>query len=129
MQDKFIISFEEYLEKGSQWQFESSLKLYLNINKIKPLNASSWIPLSKFLKNKKAIINPMNYYDHKCFLWCVGINELLKTNPNLKNPGRITEILKRKVEEFNLNGMNFPCGFKDIEKFEKNNNIPINVFG
>ena len=128
MQDKIIYSFEKYLKKGSQWQFHKGLKLILNINKIKILNASSYIPLPKFLKDKNAIINPENF-DQKCLLWCVGINEILTTNPNLKNPGRITEILKKKVEKFNLDGMNFPCGFLDIEKFEKNNNIPINVFG
>ena len=129
MRDKIINSFEEYLDKGSQLQFEKSLKLFLNINKIKPLGTSSWIPLPKFLKDKKAIINPENYYDRKCFLWCIGINEILKTNSNLKDPGRITKILKKKIEKFNLNGMNFPCKIPDIEKFEKNNNIPINLFG
>ena len=128
MKNKIIISFENYLDKGNQWQFHKGLKLILNINKIKLLDASSYIPLPKFLKNKNAIINPENF-DQKCFLWCVGINEILKTNPNLKNPGRITEILKKKVEKFNLDGMNFPCEFSDIDKFEKNNNIPINVFG
>ena len=81
------------------------------------------------MKNKNAIINPENYYDQKCFLWCVGIHELLKENPGLKNPERIPKILKKKVEEFNLDGINFPCGFSDIDKFEKNNNIPINVYG
>ena len=128
MQDKIIKSFEEYLDKGSQWQFEKGLKLFLNINKIRPLNASSWVPLPKYLKDKKAIINPKNE-DQKCFLWCVGIHELLEENPKLKNIERITESLKKKTEKFNSNGMNFPCGISDIEKFEKNNNIPINVFG
>ena len=128
MKDKIIESFENYLNKGSQWNFHSSLKLFLNINKIKILNTSSYISLPKFLKDKKAIINPKNE-DQKCFLWCMGINEMLKENPNLKNPKRITEILKKKVEKFNLDGMKFPCVFSDIEKFEKNNNIPINVFG
>ena len=128
MQDKIIKSFEEYLDKGSQWQFEKGLKLFLNINKIKPLGASSWIPLPKFLKDKKAIINPKND-DQKCFLWCVGINEILKENPNFKDLQKIPKILKKKTEKFNLNGMNFPCGISDIEKFEKNNNILINIFG
>ena len=127
MKDDIIHNFEAYLDKGSQWQFHYGLKLILNINKIKVLNASSYIPLSKFLKNKNVIINLKNF-DQKCLLWCVGINEILKTNPNLRNPGRITEILKKKVKKFNLDGMNFPCGFSDIDKFGKNN-ISINLFG
>ena len=128
MQDKINKSFEEYLTRGSQWQFDSGLKLFLNISKIKPLKASSWVPLPKFLKNKKAIINPENYYDQKCFLWCVGISEILKTNPNMKKAERISNKLKKEVKKFNLNGINFPCGFTDIDKFEKNNNISIDVF-
>ena len=128
MQNKIIKSFEEYLNQGSQWQFQKGLKLYLSINKIKILNASSYIPLPKFLKDKNAIINPENF-DKKCFLWCIAISEILKRNPNLRNPGRITKILEKEVEKFNLDGMDFPCKFPDIEKFEKNNNISVNVFG
>ena len=66
--------------------------------------------------------------DQKCLLCCVAISEILKTTPNLRNPGRVTKILKKKAESFNINGINFPCGFSDIDKFEKNN-ISINVFG
>ena len=92
------------------------------------MKGSSYILLPKKLKDKKAIINPKNE-DQKCFLWCVAIHELLKEDPNLKNPKRITKTLKRKAEEFNVNGVNFPCGFSDVSKFENNNNIAINVLG
>ena len=128
MKDKIILSFEKYMNESSQWNFQSGLKLFLNINKIKLLGASSYIPLPKFLKNKNAVINPENE-DQKCFLWCIAIHKLLKENPNLRNPGRITKTLKRKAESFNVNGMKFPCEFSDINKFENNNNIAINVFG
>ena len=129
MKDKIILSFEKYMSESSQWNFQSSSKLFLNINKVKFINASSYIPLPKSLKNKKALINPKNE-DQRCFLWCVAIHELLKENPNLKNIERITKTLKRKAKSLNVNGMNFQCGFLDINKFENNNNnISINVFG
>ena len=37
--------------------------------------------------------------------------------------------MKKKAESFNVKDINFPCGFSDIDKFEKNNNIAINLFG
>ena len=118
MKDKIIKSFEGYLKNESLWIFYKGLKIIHNITKIKRLIGSSYIPLPDFLRNKKAIINPENS-NQKCLLWCVGISEILKTTPNLRNAGRITKILKKKVDSFNINGMNFPCGFSDIEKFEK----------
>ena len=49
--------------------------------------------------------------------------------PNLKNPERISKILKKKAEKYDLKGVNFPCGFSDIDQFEKNNNISLNILG
>lgn len=128
MKNEIVKVFEEYMNKGSGWIFEKNIKVILNVNNIRVLGASSYFPLPEYLKKKEAIVNPKND-DKKCFLWCVRIAELLKTNPNLRNPQRISNILKKKVEKFNVDGMEFPCGFKDIVKFEKNNNISINVFG
>ena len=128
MQDEIILLFEKWISEKSQWIFQSSLKLYLNISKIKLLKGSSWVPLSEKIKNKKAIINPENY-DQKCFLWCVVIHEVLKKHPNLKNLERLPKIVKKKMESYNINGMKFPCGFSDIDKFENNNNIAINISG
>ena len=128
MSDEIILQFEEFQNNGSMWNFVKGIRIVLDINKIKPLKASSWIPLPKGIKNKKAVINPENY-DQKCFLWCVGIHKILEKSQNLRNPGRITKKLKNEIENFNLNGMEFPCGFRDIDKFEKNNKISINLFG
>ena len=62
-------------------------------------------------------------------MYSVAISEILKTTPNLRNPGRIKKILKKKVDSYNCNGINFQCEFSDIDKIEKNNNFSINVFG
>ena len=56
-----IESFETYSNNSSQWVFEEGTKIILNINDIKLLKGSSWIPLPNFLKNKKVLINPKNY--------------------------------------------------------------------
>ena len=129
MKDKIILSFEKWISRGSQWNFQSGLKLFLNISNVRLLKGSSWIPLPKKLKNKNAIINPENK-DKKCFLWCIAIHELLKEDPSLRNPQRITKNLIKKAKEFNLNGVEFPCKLSDINKFENNNkSIAINLIG
>ena len=128
MTDEIIIEFEGFLENGSMWNFAKSLKVVANINKIKILGASSYIPLPIFLEKKKAIVNPKND-DQKCLLWCVAIHNILKINPNFSNPERLPKIIRMKTKKFDLNGVNFPCRTNDIEKFERNNNISINVVG
>ena len=125
---KVKLSFETFIVGSSIWKFSATNMIFIQVFKINPLNGANHFPTPKFLASKNAIINPQND-DQKCLLWCVAINELLKTNPDLKNPGRITKKLKEKVNSFNIKGMEFPCGFSDIDKFEKNNNIPINLFG
>jgi hypothetical protein len=46
-----------------------------------------------------------------------------------KNSECITQLLIKQSEEFNWSGIEFPAGWKDISKFEKNNNVSIHVFG
>ena len=128
MCDEIILQFEEFIDNGSMWNFSKGLKIVLNIYKYNPLKASSWIPLPEEIKLKKAIINPKND-DQKCFLWCVGIHKLLEKNPNMKKLELISNNLKKEVENFNLDGMEFPYGNRDIDKFEKNNKISINLYG
>ena len=53
----------------------------------------------------------------------------MKENPNLIKLERITKTLERKAESFVTSDVKFPCDFPDINKFENNNNIAINVFG
>ena len=128
MCDEIILQFKEFINNGSMWNFVRGLKIILNIYKYNPLKASSWIPLPRKIKLKKAVINPKNN-DQKCFLWCIGIYKLLEKNINMKKLELISNNLKKEVEKFNLDGIEFPCGYRDIDKFEKNNKISINLYG
>ena len=51
---------------GSDWTFYKVIKLELHTVSYKPLRGYTWIPLSKELADKKAIINMKNK-DNKCF--------------------------------------------------------------
>ena len=89
-----------------------------------PLGGSCYIPLSKFLAAKKAIINLKND-DDECFKW--AITRALK--PVEKNTERIDKKLREKSEVLNWDGLKFPVNLSDINKFENHNSsISANVF-
>lgn len=124
---KLVISIkkkiEEFQDRDSGWTFLSNLFLEVNVNKYKPLKASSFIDLPKFLKNKKACINIRNN-DNFCFLWCIIAalypskchSDRVSSYPHFKN------ILK-------TDDMKFPVTLADISTFERNNiDICINVY-
>ena len=65
--------YQEGLEesmKGSEVIFDSVDLLYYNLNKISLNHGGSYIDSPKWLKNKKATINPKNN-DNRCFQYAV----------------------------------------------------------
>jgi len=55
-----------FLMGGSGWKFVAVQKLNTNTVEYEPLKGSSYIPLRKYLADKKAIINLKNE-DNQCF--------------------------------------------------------------
>ncbi|XP_065223826.1 uncharacterized protein LOC135847991 [Planococcus citri] len=117
---------EEFQSKGSGWSLEKILFLEVNINKYKPIGGSSYIPLPKWLANKKAIINIQNE-DQACFAWAVI--SALYPREHFEHPYRTSSYPDYK-EVLKFDGIEFPMKLSDIKKFEKINPlISINVFG
>ena len=86
---------------------------------------STYIPLSKFLAAKKAIINLKNEHD-ECFKWAIT----RALNPVGKNSERIDKKLRETSKDLNREGMKFPVNLSDINKFKNHNSsISVNVFG
>lgn len=94
----------------------------ININKYNPLKASSYVPLPKEIKLRCAVVNVENY-DEYCFAWAVVA--ALHT-PTGKNSA--TTSYPHFSTVLNVEGIDFPITLKDISKFEKQNNISINVY-
>ena len=116
-------SLVKFQRQGSNWRFHSVLSLDLHTVKYVPLGGSSYIPLSKFLAAKKAIINLKNE-DEECFKWAIT----RALNPVEKNSERIDQKLQEKSELFNWDGVKFPVNLSDINKFENHNSsISVNV--
>lgn len=114
---------DEFNERSSGWRLLEILHLEININKYKPLHGSSYIDLPDKIKAKKAVINIKND-DNKCFAY--AINSAL--NPTNDHPCRVSSY-PNFHDHLNFDGIEFPIKFKDIHKFEKQNNISVNVFG
>jgi len=114
-----------FQRSGSNWIFSSVVSLDIHMVKYKPLKVSSYIPLPIALKGKRAIINLQNTDVH-CFKWSVT----RALNPKDMNRQRIDNGLREKGEGYNWTGINFPTCWKDIDKFEsQNETISVNVFG
>ena len=82
------------------------------------------IPLPEKLKNKKAVINMMTVNDAG-FKWAVT----RALNPVKRYSERATKILREQSKQYNWDGVSFPTALQDIDTFEKNNNVFVNVFG
>ena len=88
-----------------------------------PLKGSQYIDLPPKIKNSKAVINIQND-DDKCFLWSV-LAHLYEANYSRDG----VKHYEQHESEFNMNGIAYSVAVKDVSKFEKQNDISVNVFG
>ena len=111
---------------SSSFGYESVEECNIDFNKIDLRRGASYIETPKWLKSKKAIINPKNTHDVYCFMHAITIalyhNEL---GTNLKG---ILKKLLTYAQKFNWHETDFPVFFADYAIFEKlNEDIALNV--
>ena len=120
---KIINSFIEYQREGSNWTLDKVLGVNIHTATYRPMKGSSFLPLPAKMASKKAIINVQNH-DDKCFMWAV----LASLHPINNNPQRFAHYAQY-AEELDFTDIPFPVKVCDINKFEKLNDISVNVFG
>ena len=125
MTSRIFELIQNFNNRGSGWQFDRVEHLDININPYNPLSASSYIPLPKKLAEKNAIINVKNEKDNECFKWAVTSAVF----PAKEHGERLSKQMRKDSEKFDWSGIEFPVSLKQIDKFEKQNNYAINVFG
>ena len=108
---------------GSGWDYDTALTLYIKQTPI-ILQGGSYKDLPKWVEKKKCCVNVQNK-DEKCFLWAV-LSCLHPTSENDHNPGRISNY-EQYMNELKVDKLTFPLKINQIKKFEKLNEIPINV--
>ena len=72
----FLQRYKEGLEKlmrGSYFTFDSVYALYYDLKRESLSRGGSYIDSPKWLKNKKATINPQNEKDGKCFQYALTV--------------------------------------------------------
>ena len=126
--ESFLQKYQKRLEEsmtGGEFVYDSVDVLYYNLNKVSLSRGGSYIDSPKWLKTKKATINPQNKKDYKCFRYALTValnHEQIKNNPE-----RISKI-KTFVDQYNWNEIDFSSTGKDWKKFESNNkSIALNI--
>ena len=71
-------------------------------------------------------INPKNENDEECFKWAV--TAALHYKEIKSHPERVSNIVGY-TNNYNWSRLKFPVAIKKISKFEKNNDIVVNVLG
>ena len=122
---KITQSLVLFQKEGSGWVLDEILHLDLSIAQYTPVKGSSYIPLPNKLKTKKAIINIKNK-DNKCFMW--SVLAVLHKVPLHSHPERLHHY-QQFQNELDFSGIEFPVTIDKIGRFEKQNNISVNVFG
>ena len=110
--------------RGSEFIFNSVDALYYDLNKINLSRGGSYIDSPKWLKNKKATINPKNN-DNKYFQYALTV--ALNYEQIKKDPQRISKITPF-IDQYNWKEIYFPSPRKDWKKFELNSkSIALNI--
>lgn len=120
---KMNASLEEFIHKGSNWVVKKIICLEVNSLKYSPIAGSSYVELPNKFRLSHSVIN-INNIDQKCFLWSV----LAALHPVQDHPNNVSNY-KKYEHSLNLSGIDFPVSLSHVGKFEKQNNLSINVFG
>ena len=125
--ESFLQKYREGLEESmrrSEFVYDSVDVLHYNLNKVSLSRGGSYIDSPKWLKNKRAAINPKNK-DDKCFQYALTV--VLNYDKIKKDPQKISKI-KPFIDQYDWKEIDFPSHGKDWRKFESNNkSIALNI--
>lgn len=93
----------------------------MKICRYTPIEGSSYIESPKKIRNTHSVVNIQNE-DDKCFLYSV----LAALHPVENHTDRVPNY-EPFLDEVKINGIKFPMRIQQIPKFEKMNNLTINV--
>ena len=120
---------ETYEGTGSGWVIANLVSLDTTIWQLDPLRASSYHALPKWIQNTSCVLNIKNN-DQFCFKYAVLAGLYL---PKLNRRKCSTfsypyaNTMEDTPEDFSM--LTFPVPLREISKFEKVNNISVNVYG
>jgi hypothetical protein len=108
---------------GSNWAIDKIKNLFANTHTLKVARGSSYIPTpARYAAPKCGLINIRNT-DQRCFQYCM----LYHQSPQAQKSHRTTALDKIE-DKFDYGAMTFPASLEDIQQFEDDNKITINIF-
>nr|XP_034192558.1 uncharacterized protein LOC117609909 [Osmia lignaria] len=125
--DKYVVNstltlMEEFQERDSGWAISKILHLMLNINKCNPMHAGCYTDIPKTIKDKRAVVN-VTVDDDTCFVRSI-VAALYPAHVNANRPSSYPNY----DTVLNLEGIAFPITLNQIPKFERQNDVSINVY-
>ena len=111
-------------ENGTGWIFERVADLQLHTAEYDPINAGKYIPTPEFINH--AVVNIRNK-DGKCFMWSILAALTHKDRYDFRDPINI-EYYETMHHTLKFDEITFSISIRDIPKFEKLNDIPIEVY-
>ena len=120
-------SVEEFIKQESGWVYMNTENIVLRVFKFKPPRGGKYFPIPAWIKNKEAVINIEND-DDLCFIYCV-IAALMyidkRVDRHLQDPRKY----KNHFHEVDYEHISMPISLDDVRKFEKRNQLAINIYG
>lgn len=122
---KILESIDSFVRNGSGWTIKKIEFIDLHLGNYRELRGGCThaVQLPIRLKNKKSLLN-ICCHDNKCFLYCVAA----KLFPVKNNKYRASKY-KKYIKYFDTRDISFPVKLSEVYKFERKNNLKINVFG
>jgi hypothetical protein len=121
-------NMEDFMQSGSNWQFDRGLVFHIEIAALRPILAgsdSTEINLKEF-NNNKFLFNPSNR-NKKCFLYCIAYHLFGNELKNLEEK-KLNLILKSKINMFNTKKLSFPISIRGVKQFmDLNPNLDLKI--
>ncbi|XP_071644513.1 uncharacterized protein [Temnothorax longispinosus] len=122
VRDAILTRLDEFQERDSGWALSRILNLIVNVNKCNPMRVGCWMKIPLGIRLKKAVVNVLSEND-ACFARAV-VAALYPAKRNAERRGSYPDY----ATVLNLDGIDFPIDLKKIGKFERQNDVSINVF-
>ncbi|XP_036141075.1 uncharacterized protein LOC118645004 [Monomorium pharaonis] len=117
-----LASLEEFQKRDSGRALSRIQNLTVNVNKYNFMRAGCHMTLPREIITKRAVVN-VKSMDNACFAWSV----IAALYPAERNSERESSY-PHYTNVLNFDDIEFPIALKDIKKFERLNNISVNVY-
>ena len=123
MIDQMNNSIQFFSTGGSGFVVQKIDHLDININKFNPIRGSSYIATTSALVENHFLLNIRNRHN-KCFAYSV-LAAMLPEKEQKQRQNKYKSNLHKLIFDI----IEFPISLTDVPKFEKQNNIGVNIFG